>query len=414
MAKQLLLFIFIINGFLASSSSISEEELNEIYSLLDTNHDSAYALSYSLLEVCNNEEDYYGLVKLNYILGYLHKQDGNVGKSVLHYLESIRFSKDANYDGLEKDAISIRKNLANLYRIYKAHDLAITYFNEAIEIADWTNNQKQLVSLKFNLALTLQQNNQSALAISTFKEILNLSSDKRKKRIINELGLIHWGLEDYENAKMYFNQLLEIDEGSELYSAKAMHNLGEIEFESGNMEKGIELIRNAINLKLKINSEDQRSLFISYKKLGDFLYAKLDFSGAKNAYSMAEDLVSAVKHDVYSYELYRSISQLNYELGDPQNGKLYSNLYSKRVDEYIESQQLLQETDRQYNMDLITKRYLDQVDKQEQIASILLYSKVISGSLLALLLLTIGINWYQKVQLRKSIVRDLINLKVVD
>ncbi|WP_436517047.1 tetratricopeptide repeat protein [Ekhidna sp. To15] len=414
MTKLLLLFFFVFNIFSAQSSSIQKEDVDKIYAIHKIDPDSAYQLSYGLVLECNTNEDYYGLVKLNYLLGYLHKKDKNIGKSVLHYLEAIRFSEDAEYDGLSTDAIVLRYNLGNLYRTYKANDLAITYYLEAIEIADWIDDKEMLVKLKFNLALTYEQAKQSEKAISLFNELLNSSSEEREKRILNQLGLIYWEQGDLENAKLYFKKLLDVEEKFKIYSAKALHNLGEIEFEVGNKENAIELINESIQLKKEISEVDGRSLFISYKVLGDYLFERKDFKGALNVYTKAETLIDEVKHESMSFELYRSLSQLNYEMNNSEEARIYSNLHSSTVDSYLISQQSLQETDRQFNMDLITKRYLEEVAKQEQIASILLYSKVISGSLLALLLFTIGLNWYQKVQLRKSIVRDLINLKVVD
>ncbi|MEP1033121.1 tetratricopeptide repeat protein [Ekhidna sp.] len=414
MTKHLLLFFFIFNIFLANSSPIQKEELDQVYALFKTDLDSAYKVSYELLDECSLNDDYYGLVKLNYILAFYHKKNDDVGKSVLHYLEAIRYSEKANYEDHRKDAIALRHNLGNLYRIYKANDLAITYYKEAIEIADWTDERKNILKLKFNLALTYIQADQIEESIALFKELIDVSSESRKNRILNELGLIYKNNGDYESAKIYFNQLLELDGDHIIYSAKALHNLGKIEYELGNLKRAVALTREAIELKEGIDGVDQRSLLISYKSLGDYLFIEKDFHNALTAYKTAEALIEAVQHESLSFELYGSLSQLNYEMGNQKNARAYSHLYSKTVDNYLTSQQSLQETDRQFNMDLITKRYLDEVAKQEQIASILLYSKVISGSLLALLLFTVGLNWYQKVQLRKSIVQDLIKLKVID
>lgn len=414
MAKHILLIFFILSAFFASSSTISQDELKQVYSLTKNNLDSAYSLSYQLIKRCESNGDYFGLVKLNYLLGYLHDVDGSIGKSVLHYLEAIRYTDNAEYEDLKKDAVDIRQNLANLYKKHKANELAISYYKDAIEIADWNNDKKKVISLKFNLALTYKQSEEYNEAIPLFEELLNVSSKKRKYRVINELGLIYKNTGDFKNAKMYFTQLSQLEEKYKIYSAKALHNLGRMEYDFGNYERAIELIGQAIALKEEISDVDKRSLFISYKTLGEYLLNTTDYNGSKKALHSAEAIIDAVKNESLSFELYRSLSQLNYELDNPEIAREYSNLYLKTVDNYLEAQKDLHETDRQYNMDLITKRYFAEVKKQEQIASILLYSKIISGSLLTLLLLTIGYNWYQKVQLRKSIVQDLINLKVVD
>lgn len=414
MAKHLLLLFFSFSTLIANSSQLQQDELKKVYSLTKTNLDSAYELSYELLKECNSNEDYFGLVKLNYLLAFLHHRDENIGKSLLHYLEAIRYSENANYEGSIKDAIDMRHNIANLYRIYKTNNLAIQYYKEAIEMADWIDDKKKSNYSKFNLALTLKQDGRGPEAISLFQEMLPSSSEKTKNRIINEIGLIYKDLGDFESSKLYFEKLLNIDEKYKIYTAKALHNLGLIEYEIGSINNAIDLINESIDVKESIEGVDQRSLFISHKTLGDYLFEQEEHGNALQTYESAEKLIDEVKNEAISYELYRSMSQLNYEIGRPDAARNYSNLYSKTIDDYIQSQQNLQEIDRQYNMDLITKRWEDQVAKQEQIASILLYSKIISGSLLSLLLLTIGFNWYQKARLRKSILEDLIKLKVID
>ena len=414
MTKHLLLLFLIVNIFPAKASSLRTEELDYVYSLRKTNVDSAFALSYELLKKCNNSDDYYGLVKLNFFLGFLHKEDNNFGKSVLHYLEAVRYAEKADYANLIKDKVSIRQNLANTYRIYKANDLAISYYKEAIELAEAIEDKKNIISMKFNVALTYVQNDQTGEAISLFKELLDISSKERKSRIFNELGLIYWQIGEPEEAKKYFNSLLDLDEGHKIYTAKALHNLGEIEFEYGDPDKAIELINESIRLKKNIEDVDQRSLFISCKVFGDFLFSRKKLADAQEAYLLAESLISSVKNESFSFELYRSLSELNYEFGNQTKARQYSNLYSRNINEYLITQQGLQEHDHQYNINLITQRYFDEIIRQERIASILFYSKLISGTLLGLLLFTIGFNQYRKVQLRKSIVRSLINFKFID
>lgn len=414
MVKHLLLFLYLLSTLSAYSFSLKEEELKNIYALTKTDVDSAYILSYNYLDKSVNNNDYYGVVKLNYLLGFLHNKDNNIGKSVLHYLEAIRYGEKADYADLIQDKISIRKNLAHIYRVYKANDLAISYYLEAIQIAEEHQDEQNIIATKFNLALAYNENDQMEMAITTFKEILDSSSEERHKRIINELGLIYWKSGDLLKARDYFSMLLHLEPEYQLYTAKALHNLGEIEFELGNSSEAIALIKSSIQLKLEINEVDKRSLFISYKALGDFLMKTDSYNKALNAYASAEPLIHSVQNESFSYELYRSLSQLNYELGNQIKARGYSELYSKKVDDYLDMQEKIQETDKQYNMDLITKRYMDEVARQERIASILFYSKLISGSLLALLLMSVGFNWYQKVRLRRSIVRELVDLKILD
>ncbi|MEO1253676.1 MAG: hypothetical protein AAFY41_02145, partial [Bacteroidota bacterium] len=135
---------------------------------------------------------------------------------------------------------------------------------------------------------------------------------------------------------------------------------------------------------------------------------------ALNYLKKAESIISYAQQDPSSFKIYKTFSNVYYSQGLEDLGKKYSEIFFDKTEAFLETQKDIQRKDKEYNFDLITQRYFDQVKKQEKIASILLWSKTISGSLLALLLLTIAYNRYQKVQLRKNLVQELVDLKVIE
>lgn len=394
-------------------SSVNDE-LSEIYSHLQTNSELAIDLALELKDKCENSNNYYGLVKANYYLGYLHEMKGAHGKAVIFYLEALRNSEKASYNELHKDQISLNKNLGNIFRKYNAFTLATTYNFNGIELASNHNDTAQLVSLKFNESLNLKDQEKYNESIDLFESIYQLSNPSRKLRILNELGLLSIEQGNLNQAISYFNKLiLQSSEGSS-YRFKALHNLGNVHFERNSLDSAIHFYLEAISLKENSEKKDLKSLFLSYKAVGELFLLKEQYKQSEKYLSLAEEVIPSIPNHIEHFKLYELCSYYNYAIGNSSQGKYYSDLYSTKVDQYLITQSEIQESDQKYNMDLITERYFAEVDKQESIAEILMVSKLTSGGLLALLLMVIGYHRYKKISLRKSIERELMALNLID
>ena len=393
----------------------TEEDLIQIKSYFFNDWDSARLLAKNLLDRSEEKEDSYGIVKSNLYLGYILYEQKDFGKSVLYCLEGIRQADKRNYDGIHKDKIWLRRNIANTFRQFEANQLATKYNLEAIQIAEEFNIVKQIIDLKYNQGLVYQNSEAYEDASRLLSEIVPLLNDNivYKSEIINQIGMVHFENNDYDQAKTFFNQLINAPEEAALFKAKALHNLGEIDYENGQTTKSIDKLYSAIKIMESIEGIEY-SLFISYRNIGRYLFEVGKTGEALNFLNKAEAIASFAEHDASSFKIYKTFSNIYYSKGMDNLGKKYSEIFFEKTEKFLETQRDIQRKDREYNFDLIAKRYFDEVEKQERIASILFYSKTISGSLLFLLLLTIGYNRYQKVQLRKSLVQELVELKVID
>ncbi len=409
-------FIGIILLIHTSLASDVEEDLATIRSFFQSDWDSAQVLAKDLLIKSEKKDDSYGIVKSNLYLGYILYEQKDYAKSVLYCLEGIRQADNRNYDNIVKDKIWLRKNIANTFRQFEANQLATIYNLEAIELALESNDEDLLIGLKLNQGLVYQSADQYSEAIQMLTGILPLIEDNPYSRteIINQIGLVYLESKDYIESKKYFEEVLEIPTDQTLFKAMALHNLGEIHYELGNTEKSITYLRQAITLMSSENQVDNYGIFLSYRNIGRYLSEVGEEVEALDFLKKAEEIASYAEHDASSYEIYKTFSNIYYSKGLDDLGKEYSEIFFNKTETYLETQREIQRQEKEYNFDLITKRYFDKVKKQEQIASILLWSKTISGSLLALLLLTIAYNRYQKVHLRKSLVRELVELKVID
>lgn len=376
--------------------------------------DSAIMLANKLLQKSENSSNYFGLVKANLYLGFLHEQK-SPGKAVLYYLEGMRFCEKANLDSVAKDQIWLRRNLSNIFRRYESNDLATSYNLEAIKIAESQQDKYQIFNLKLNQGLIYQNDKDFEKAVIYLREALNLDlEDSYTYRLINQLGLVYLESGNLTKAKEYFKRLIQLPEDQKLYSAKALHNLGEIFYAEDSTQNAIENLRKAISIKVSFEKIDYYSLFNSYLILGRYLLNAGTLEEAEHYLKKAESISSYAEFDPKSFEVYKNLSNLYFNTNKHTIGNYYIEKYFTIVQNFIETQKEIQRKDKEYNFELITKRYFDELEKQDRIASILFISKLSSGSLIALLIFVITYYQVRKVALRKSIKKELQALKLID
>ncbi|MEO9869216.1 tetratricopeptide repeat protein [Ekhidna sp.] len=413
--KQTLNLFFLLISLLAFGSSTTKEELKSINGLIENNIDTALILSKRILERSYTNDDSYGIVKGNLFLGYIHEKQQDYVKAVLYYLEGIRQADKLSYENIERDKIQIRKNLANVFRQFEANRLATKYNLEAIDLAINHDFSNYIIDLKYNQALVYQKNKQYHESSQFMLEILPMiEHEGYKSEIINQIGLVYLESKEYQKAEEYFNQLINIPYEVRLFKAKALHNLGEINYETGNIDKSIDHLRQSIKIMTSIEGVDNYSIFLSFRNIGRYLFEVGNVDEAEEFLIKAEQIAEYAEWDASSFEIYKTLSSLNYSIGNDNLGKEYSDLYFSKIQDYLKTQDDLQKKEKEINFDLVAKTYHDEIAQQERIADILFYSKLISFSLLTLLILVVAFNRYQKVRLRKSILEDLLELKIVE
>lgn len=412
--RKLFYVYVILCGFFANASNSTSEDLNTLSTYLSSDIDSAYILSKQYLQKFHDNDDYFGIVRANYYLGYIANLKKNYGKSVIYYLEAIRYAEMTDYESIENDKINLRRNLANIFRSFKANSLATKYNLEGISIAEEEGITNQVITLNRNQGLVYHEAKDFSNAIKCYEKVIELGDDEDKYRTINQIGLVHFDSKDYEQAITIFESIVGLDGDFSRYSAKALHNLGEIHYALGDIDNSIEFLQNSIALKLSLNGVDNYSLFNSYRSIGRYLFEVNEIEKAEEHLLEAEKIFSYAEWDQKSYEIFKTLSNLYYSINNNSLGQKYSELYYNKVQEYLDTQNEIQQQDKEYNFDLITKRYFDEVESQERIASIMQTSKISIGALLSLLLLTIAYHRLEKIRMRRNIEKELTSLKMLD
>ncbi len=409
--KQHILLFFLLTMSCSTSSVQSDSngkdevsgDLKIIEGYSKTNPDKAIHVSKVLLEKSEEERNLFGVIKANFWIAHLLKRKKEYGESVVYYLEGIRQAETGHYDSIFIDKIWMRRNLANTFRTHEANELATRYNLEAIEIAKKHGVFEQVVELTFNQALVYERDEQYNKAITFYRDVRRLSDSisynnvSYKYRVLNQIGLVYLENSEYDSAIVYFDQLLDIkDPAHMLFKAQALHNIGEIHYENGDVFKTISLLWQAVSILEKIGNVEY-NLFLSYRNLGRYLYETSQIEEAIAILGKAESIISYADWDPSSFEIYQSFSNLHYSIGNEELGNAYLKIYNDEVEAYHGV--------KKENLELITNRYfekLEKEEKEERIASIMFYVKLIGGSLLCVFGLILGYNRVRSVRLQRS------------
>lgn len=413
--KNFLVLTFFLSAFGAISQSY-QSDLDSISSLLDSENFSA-AKSFAIEAKIRNDEraGSVWLTKSNLQLGILYAREDDDAKAIIHFLEGIRYSKDANPDIVKEEVAILYYWCGAIFTKFRSYELAEEYHQKGLEYAGLHNLSVIETNHKYALAGVFRKSERYEKAIKLLSEsISDLEPNEHLYfSLHNRLGLTYHDYEQYKNAIEIYKKLInEIPEDNWRAKGSYHHNLARSFRESKNYENALSNYLKAVDFKQLAGSG--KTLFSSYYGLAETYYALKDYRNSENYFSKAENLVESQPLHPDYFDIYKACANLNYTLKDYEKSKRYEDLFSAKMDEYLKIQAEIQETDQRYNMELITKRYFAEVDKQERIATLLMYSKLTSGGLLALLLIVIAYHRYQKIRLRKSIERELIALKIVD
>lgn len=414
LAKVVFILFTFTSPFTSDGVSTSiKTDVDYSLSLLSNDIDSCRNYTIDLLKRSKDQNDHFGIVKSNYILGYLEKKQGDFGKAVLYYLEGIRYAKEAQYENASKDLVNLIQNTGNIFKKFGNHELARKYYSDAMEITSQNKDFQKYTFLVLQTAKTLKEEKKfeeaSKLLESTFHNF-NVIKKSTIADIYNQLGLIYTESEHKEKALANFTKLLDYvkDEPSlqERYSSWAYHNIGNLHFQNEDYVKAIDWFRHAIDYKLA-HQASKESLFLSYKDISESYIHLRKFDSAEYFLDIAETYYVYSENVAKYYELYKFKSICRKERNDLIGYSTYQDLYSSSLENYLEEQRQIEASDKKYNLDLITQRYFALVAEQERNQQIQYYSAVGGSFLVTLIVLIIAFFQYRKYRLRKDLEASL-------
>ena len=411
--KTFILFflaIIICQNLVASSIEV---QVDSALSLLAKDRVKCVEYTKLLLEESQRENNLYGLVKSNFILGYLRKREGDFGKAIIYYLEGIRYAKDAKYGNATKDLVGLLKNTGNVFKKFNNYESAKSYYQKGMDLAIELGEIEKYTDLVYLTAEVMKDEGKgdeaAKLLESTFEHFNHISKNSVAD-IYNLLGQVYSDLGNERKAVDNFNKLQDYVEGDEklegLYYSWSFHNLGELYFNLGNFEDANKKYKKALEYKLKIKASE-KSLFYSYRDLGETLIFQENYSDAYNYLKRAEKLYSYAKNVPEHYTIYKLLSICSQEIGKLDEFSNYQHLYASSLENYLAEQRQIEAADKKYNLELIIQRYFARVAEQERYQQIQYYSAVGGSFLVTLIVLILAFYQYRKYRLRRDLETSL-------
>jgi len=409
--RSIVFYIFLLLSTVTLSNNEAQVDslLNKAKEVFRDNKYLAFQLETKALVLAKSLDYVAGIVKSNYYLGFYFDNQGNYPESIVHYLDATKIESS------DMDSVTIgwmilaNKNLGNTFYYHEAFGLAEEYLSRGLDLSREIKNKKQERSLLFSIYRNFYKANNLQLAKFALYELKNLAAAESNDyfRSVNGLALISLILKEYIEAEKQSLELLQSaqDDNNLLYQSFAHHNLGDIYSELGEKQKSIFHYRQAIAIKIELNSSNTYSLFLSYESLGDLFSENGNTQDALVNYNNALGLFDRIKDHPDNFYFYEKLAKFHSSLGDDILSEKYRNTKSQAKIEF---------TLQQSNMQLIVNGYYEELAanrKQEQSQKI--FIAIIVG-LSTMLLVFVGHSITKRYQFKRMLARALDRLEWTD
>ena len=350
--------------------------------------DSTYNLSNSI--------DYgYGMAKSHMIKARANDQLGKYYVAHLLYKESLYVLKTLDTVDYYNE-IGLLRNLGRTHHLFKQYDFAITYYDSALQvlnsylsklpdIADEYGDQILepwiLLDKAGNFRLKGEIDTALELLIEAEELASSLGNDYLVHILRNEYGLIHFELQNYQEARSHYEFIVSNSEDHSNLT-HAYHNIARTYRKEKDYTRSEEFFNKAIETSHLLNDPIRtfRSMFFKGKMLaekGDTTEAIITWESAINVYNGFHD-------DSELFLIYRHLRDCHYSRSEREFLK-YLSLFDQVNEEFIDKQKQIIDDDRSDRFTLIDDSYEDR-KKNWQKASFLSNMVVLSITIGAILI----------------------------
>ena len=414
MLKKIFLSGLLCVGSLLVYSQTIENRYNEVMDIfLKDNLTEAKRLSLELLDEAKDNNDRYHLTKIYYLLGYICEYTDDFGNSIIYYLEGARYGLMSGDERLKADVISIHKNVATLLADYKHFDLAHRFLNEGLNLAREVNNEKQIISFLSNrvfLYLDQEMFEEAIHEIAAIREN-HIITPERNVILLNKLGWAQQSLGLYEEASRSYKEVIQdtTSIGLKVY-AISLQNLALIESNEGNYKEALKHLQESINYCKEFNYP--RWLLRSYSDIGSIYFNHGNIDQSIKYFNLGIALVENGDQDAESYEIFNLASQAYQSIGNLDLALINKELYSTRLEQYIEQQKEIAELGQLYNIQLLTDRYYDLLAADMEQKRTEKLAKFGIGGTASFFLIILSVVVYRQKRMKITLARELHELEL--
>ncbi|OOG70477.1 tetratricopeptide repeat protein [Algoriphagus sp. A40] len=238
--------------------------------------------------------------------------------SAVVFLEKqLQLCRKANYEKGEAEALKIYGNALQNMGDFKG---SLSYYNEALKIAEGISGQKLVPGILNNIGLVNYNLGKYAEALNNFYEAIKGADQTNdanvKAAALNNVALIYFEQDKLEEAKEKYREMLAIYQeiGNQGRIILAYNNIGDVELKQNNPSEALKNLKIAHQSAIELNSPE--FVEMTSRTLAD-IYSALD------SVSIAEDLyqqsISMSRDNGYGVPYAHSLiglAKLNYKKGE--------------------------------------------------------------------------------------------------
>ena len=355
---------------------MEEEEIDQYndqtIDLLDDLDSCILRIQYSIEQ--SESIDYeFGLAYAQYLKGYVHRMQDELGKAFLANLKGLHILEGVNDERAPETQLRLHINTGEILQRHFKFSEAIKYYSEGLKIAKSHEKlENWIADLNYNIAVSYQSKGDLQMAMEYVNEAYKSAKDENDENIlinaVNLAGLIFKDNHAYDSAIFSFNKMLKhvydnLDANK--YKGRAYHNLANTYAEQGDTSKAISCFLKALEHKKIRNSPQQ--LFITQNDLAELYFLKGDYYAAHDWIEQCLEHYGEMRLDPDHYKVYDMARKISSVLGNPENVDRFANRYFDENKKFIQQQEKLIEIRDQFKMELLTASFFVELERNERI-----------------------------------------------
>ncbi len=398
--------------FLFASHSIFSEDIGSIYnrsrSFIETEEwdSSIYYANICLIEALESDDIDFQ-IKSRFVIAYSLSSKREFGNSVIEYLKAAELAEFSDRPSHKKMLTGLYKNISQITHKYRHYDLTKIYIDKALKLAYERNDTFQIVSNSQNLINLLIDEDKFSEATEIIEKTLSFTADNpdAKSHLLNNLGRLKIENREFEAARILYKSVFSSENKSEIHKPVAHLNFAWSYIHEDRYKEAIPLLLKTSQICK--NTSDNNWLFTSHKLLGNCFEKLNSTDQAEYHYFKAISILHLPEVNTKAYEVYEEVSNFYLSLGEELNALKYKNLYASELEKHIKEQEDILIQDKKYNMQLLTERYFDNLERRELAQRANFQTRLtilISSGIIVLVILGF---YYRQKRMRLAIVRAL-------
>jgi len=215
-------------------------------------------------------------------------------------------------------------------------------------------------------------------------------------RTFNSLGTIYYTQKKYDQAKEWFNKILDLetDTSASRFRGQALHNLANIHKEEGNYSEAWSAFKQALT-EFKSLAQP-KDLFLSYKDMADLALIRNQPDLAMSYAQKATLLLGQVPDTPEYFDHYKILARCVQD-NDPRQALMYNNLYFEKDKKFDLLQKDLVAQAEGYKIDVALashEKKLQEQKQKEKLRLSLVYSAI--GALILCLIVYVYMDYKKR------------------